>query len=488
MRNNNGIDAGKASSMKIPWVGLLIAVLLLPGIAPAVEKKSGNKLTLTLKNGSIVEGELLTVMEDRLILFDSNSSTDANIWIGEVARIQVQKKSKFLPGLGLGILIGGATGAVLGLFSGNDETGWIRFTAGQKAFGGALGFGLLAGAVGGIIGAIAGIDESIDLGSLPPPALDQVLTKLKYYARVSGKITPTVKIVPAPITAEGSKPAEKEAKSTFSEKSGLESNQTIPLGKYCRFHLSLGLGYFQSFGISQLENIIRDIGFAGKRTNSSFFESYTIEYPSVKQDPILLDLLVEYSLSRKFALGLVYAPLGEHTISGWRTIPNKDYRFDYFPETYFVGSYNGRMVFLTASYFPIPDAFLKKTSLKLTAGFGYGKLEMDYYGSEHEYIDQNPGLYSTIDKKNFSKSSAGALLSAELIFLFNPHWSLGINADYKYVPINCGGFVIDCPYYYYDASPSSGGSLIFDALHINIPDRTYNLGGLGVGVHFSYHF
>jgi hypothetical protein len=207
----------------------------------------------------------------------------------------------------------------------------------------------------------------------------------------------------------------------------------------------------------------------------------------VLQNPVLFfnDIKVEYSLSRKFALGLAYAPLGEHTVSGRQVIPGKDYRDSYLPETYFVGSYHGRMFFLTASYFPIPDAFLKKTSVKVTAGIGFGKLAMDYYGAQYDSSYQDSSPYNPVDKKSFSKSGAGALLCAELIYFFNRHWSLGINADYKYVPLRCFGVTIDCPYWYY---AHSGGSMQFDALTVHIPSHTYNLGGPGIGLHFGFHF
>jgi hypothetical protein len=74
MRKNNGIETSLASSIKVTLAGLMIAVLLLPRIAPAAEKKSGNPLALTLKNGQTLKGELLTVKGDRLILLDAKSN------------------------------------------------------------------------------------------------------------------------------------------------------------------------------------------------------------------------------------------------------------------------------------------------------------------------------------------------------------------------------------------------------------------------------
>jgi hypothetical protein len=492
MIKNNGIDARRASSMNVTWVGLLIAVLLLCGIAPAAERKSGNTLALTLKNGQTIKGELLTVKGDRLILLNANSLAAPETRIGDVAWIRIMKKSRLLPGLGRGLLIGGASGAVLGLLSGGDQSGFLSFSVGQTALVGALGLGLLGASVGGIIGAIAGIDETMDVGTLTASQIDQVLNKLKQCARVAGEIPATLKVLPSPIAQEEAKPTEKETKPALPEKAVEEPSQPIKSESYSRFHLSLVPGYFRSSGLNQLGDLMRDVGFSGVETYSGLFGSGTTEYPDTINTPdfYVKDVKIEYSLSRKFALGLAYCPLGEHAVSGRHRISGKDFRPDYFPLTYLVGSYSGHVFFLTASYFPIPDAFLKKFSVKLTAGFGYGKMRMDYYGSEDEYGYQDlvSSPYFQTNKKSFSKNGVGALVSAEAIHFFNPHWSLGINADYKYVPVHIGGFALDCPYSYYDASPASGGSIRYDVLRVDIPSRNYNFGGLGIGVHFGFHF
>jgi hypothetical protein len=92
MRKNSEIEPTKASSMKGILAGFLIAVLLLPGIGLASEKKAGNVLVLKMKDGEVAKGELLAIKGDRLILMDSNTLADANIWIGDIARIRISKK------------------------------------------------------------------------------------------------------------------------------------------------------------------------------------------------------------------------------------------------------------------------------------------------------------------------------------------------------------------------------------------------------------
>lgn len=71
-----------------------------------------------------------------------------NINIGEIIG------SKFWKGFLYGGLIGGATGAFVGLISGDDEGGWFAMTAGDKALiGAALGI-VIGGVIGGIIAVV----------------------------------------------------------------------------------------------------------------------------------------------------------------------------------------------------------------------------------------------------------------------------------------------------------------------------------------------
>jgi len=77
--------------------------------------------------------------------------------IGQIKRIEQEKTwVGALEGLGLGVLIGGATGAVLGYADGDDECMndhcWFALDAGGKAMIG----GVVLGALGGIIGLAAG--------------------------------------------------------------------------------------------------------------------------------------------------------------------------------------------------------------------------------------------------------------------------------------------------------------------------------------------
>ena len=163
---------------------LLFFILML---APPSFAEGGSPGLLAAKGLSVKPAEH-SDLEDRLILLNASSSTGAEIRIGEVALIRIHKKTN-IPSSGfLGFLIGGTSGALLGIASGDDikkgTFAIFSFSAGEKACMGALALGLLGTLAGGIIGSLDGIKESIDMERLPPSALDQVLDKLKSYTRV----------------------------------------------------------------------------------------------------------------------------------------------------------------------------------------------------------------------------------------------------------------------------------------------------------------
>jgi len=494
MRNMKLIKSRSKSAHKVIPACFLVVALILPHPVSASGRKSGQTLFILMKDGRTIEGELLAVKGDRLIIMDSSSLAGIEVQIGEALHLQVRKKSKFFQGLGIGLLSGAAAGALIGLLSGDDEGGWFSMTAGEKALAGALGLGILGAPIGGIAGAIAGIDESIDLTEMTPVQKDLILKKLKSHARMADELPQNLKILPSAPADEKSKAARKETSDVPPKEPSKTMSPPAKSEKAGRFHLSFTPGYISSSSLGQLQGLLKNVGFSDSEPYSYLFGSGMIEFPHVVKNPIfnIKDIKVEYSLSKNFALGIAYSPLGKRGAVGRHLIPDKDYRSSlpggYVPETYLTGFCGGHAYFLTTSYFPIPDAFLKKFSVKVTAGIGSGRVNMDFYGSEYEYEYEHQSPYSHVDQKSFSKNALAALISAEMIYFFNRHWTLGFNADYKYVPVKISGFPIDCYYWYYDAAPFSGGQMRHEALRVDIPDRTWKFGGFGFGLNFGFHF
>jgi hypothetical protein len=465
----------KTNNIRILMSLFLAAVLALPRPAGGAEKSRGKTLVLTMRGGATVQGELLAVKENRLVLFDQDALTGAEIDIGDVSKVRVVRPSRIGSGIGKGFLYGALGGGLIGLMSGDDKTGFLRFSAGEKALGLGLFLGIVGIPIGALAGAASGIDEIIDLDALTEASQPAVLAKLKTYSRTAGEAPAPPKSRLAP------EPSEVRVETK-------ETTVPPPTGKMTRFHLSVIPGYFRSPSAGQMGDLMKRIGFDSAYTPYDWlgWGVETRSFPEINKEAsiAIMEVRFEYSLSRKLALGVSYGSLGRSGVVGHRTIVYVSGGYTFEDGTYLHAQGKGTGVFLTASYFPLPDAFLNKLSLRLTAGIGFANSRIDYTGSPYAYFDDFNDSSLPSGKMSLSRNGWGGLAAAEWSYFFNPHWSLGLNADFKYVPAAVGGFSIECPYYSYNVY-STGQ---YESLRVDVPPKTANLGGWGVGLNFGYHF
>lgn len=490
----------KILSRKWLTILLCLAILLSPSrIAIANDKKTGNNLSISMNNDRIVEGELLAVQDNVLIILNRGVLDTSYVCITEVTHINIEKKNKFLDGAIKGFFIGGMTGVIIGLVSGDNERGFFRVSAPQKAVIIGTGLSILGAVIGGTGRVISNIGQSVSITSTSPDQLDLVCNNLKKYARFEGTFPSDFSI--SPVTFKVKDPLY-VVETTNEVRETKRYNQVARSGGFDtikRFHISISPGYFKSSGIGEIRDIIESIEFTDKRTSSNwpFGGVTTIEYPhTLKNRNICFkDIKLDYSLNGTFTVGMAYSPLGEHGASGRHVIRGLDYRefldeeygqtpYEYV-DTYIIGFYTGHAFFLTASYFSLPDAFYKNQTIKLIVGIGYVPMALDFYGSDSDYSVFN---LLPVDHKNFINGSFGVLVSAEMMHFINKNISIGLNADYKYAMVKTNGFSINAPYSYYDGPPFEGGERRQGALHVDIPERTWNLGGLGFGVSMGMHF
>jgi len=133
---------------------LAFSLMMLSANLYAKERR-GAKLIVTKKDGQLIEGELITVKPNSLLLLDTEGK-DVSIDIEDIKVIRVVKKSKALLGAGLGFLIGAAVGAAVG---GSLEAGWLHGGIEMSALIGGLAFG----ALGGFIVSSEGKDKTIQI-------------------------------------------------------------------------------------------------------------------------------------------------------------------------------------------------------------------------------------------------------------------------------------------------------------------------------------
>jgi len=450
---------------------LLVVTSFFVADVSAKEKNRGAELLIQKKDGQEIRGELLTVKGSRLLLMDSSSLSGVTLDIGEISRIRVVKKSKFFKGLGYGSLLGVGIGAMLGLAQGDDEPGFMSWKAGDYALILGLAGGVLGGSVGGILGSLEGIDESIDLEGRSNDEIRLILNKLYSRSRYPAALPPNLKNEPAALYKSISKSLDKTRpiQSPVSLNVGSAYKKK---GAFSRFHLSLEPGIFRSQGSTSLIKAFRGWGFGDSKhdweyTGWFFSGDYVpicTSYPEgvTRRSSVLKNIKLEFSLDQKIALGFSYSPLPKSCVNGFKCLGTYMDDWTGFPVDNGLdlhGEFKGSVYYFSVAFMPVPDAYLKKSSIKIGAGLGLNNIH--YVVSSGE------------ERKSDSKSSLSLMTFAEYHYWFSRGLTLGCYVDYKYVPCRVG-FQLDRDW--------KG-----ERMHLDFPKKNVDFGGFGIGLSLGLH-
>jgi len=141
------------------------------------DNKEGAEVTLILKFGEKIQGELLSVRDTALIIKYSPTEEELaegvypiiSIKSEEIQKIIIEGESNFWEGAGYGAIAGAALGAMIGSASGDDPPGLFSMTKEEKTLTGVT----CLTPIGAIIGGIAGSSNSIDEVAINlPPGYD----------------------------------------------------------------------------------------------------------------------------------------------------------------------------------------------------------------------------------------------------------------------------------------------------------------------------
>jgi len=153
---------------------LVVSLVVLSANLYAKERR-GAKLIVTKKDGWQIEGELITVKPNSLILLNTVGK-DMSVGIADIKVIRVMKKSNALLWAGLGFLVGVGPGALIGY-----RVGWR--TSEGALYGGVIG-GLAAALIGGYIGLSLGKEVTIQIEGKSDTEIQEALDKLRKKARI----------------------------------------------------------------------------------------------------------------------------------------------------------------------------------------------------------------------------------------------------------------------------------------------------------------
>ena len=160
----------------------LAVILVLAILVPALgaNERRGATLVITKTDGKVVQGELLAVKGHDVILLDISTSAELTESLVNIQLIdKIPKKSKWVTGMILGAIAGGATGALVEKSKGYQNLNEAdKYPKGQLILAGAVGNGLLGAYIGGKIKA-----KAIKVERTDPEYLAEIAVKLNKWAR-----------------------------------------------------------------------------------------------------------------------------------------------------------------------------------------------------------------------------------------------------------------------------------------------------------------
>ena len=164
----------------------LVFSLMMLSVNLDAKERRGAKLIITKKDGQQIQGELITVKPNSLLLLDSGTGADESVDIKDIAVITIAKKSKALVGATCGAFAGGCIGAVVVPLTGKPAPViFSSMAAEKKTILEGLFFGFIIGAVcGGLIGTDEGTDKKILIEGMSDLEIKEALDKLRKKARI----------------------------------------------------------------------------------------------------------------------------------------------------------------------------------------------------------------------------------------------------------------------------------------------------------------
>jgi hypothetical protein len=442
-------------------VGALAALLLAAPTGLAAERH-GATLHLDLRDGRRLQGELLAVKGDILLLL-GDSGCEAQAAIGDVAVVRIVRRNRVGKGLVRGLAAGFAVGSLIGLTAAlADDEGYGLLWMGMA--------GSMFGGAGAVVGAGAGLlassNEMISCRERDAAWRSALLNRLQRLARFRDFLSGGARSGPGPESAlAASRAPDEPGKVEFARWRLGAAFLQLP-----RAYDQRALGFSQSLGY-------RDpLAPVGTGSPWRYNEGGVGRWARVS------DIRLEYFLTRRLAIGMQLDPFSRASqVSGDKTLRVAGQEMS----PWWDMGITSNSYFLTASYSLVAaDGFLRQTALRLRAGLGWNRSSLKYSESAFARSDDGDPEPDVISYDAVASlwptSSLSALVEAEAAQYVNSRWSLALNAGFRYLPLRVREKEMI-------GSIRRRTPLPELACSVTIPGTTLDLGGFCLGVTLSLH-
>ncbi len=333
-----------------PWLPAVLAAMLLAAPPGLFAEKHGATLRLELLDGRRLQGELLAVKGEALLLL-GDSGSEAQAAIGEVAELRIVRGNRVGKGLVAGLVTGFVVGCLYGLpYALGDDEGMGLLIMGMS--------GSIFGGAGAVVGAGAGLisssDETVRCRDRDAAWRSALLNRLQRLARFRD----------FPGAASGNGPG--------GERRPAAATDRVPAAprkeEFARWHL--GATIVQSprpferraLDFSGSFRYPDPISAAGRGSSRTYDESGFLRWLRVG------DMRLEYFLSRRWAIGFLLDPFArEKRVYGEKALRLAGQELT----AWWNMAISSHSYFLTASYSLVAaDGFLRQTALRLQGRSG----------------------------------------------------------------------------------------------------------------------
>jgi hypothetical protein len=423
------------------------------------KERRGATVVVTMIDGSLVKGELLTVKADALLVYDQDAGQGKNIDLQQVVQVKVLKKSKALLGLAIGLGVG------LGFCALNpDMAGHANAGIGQIY----IPLMSLSGLGGGLLGAFAGITDKFSLVGASSRNLQQNLKRLKHFAREQDfeKSSP-------PVSAD-SISSQPEAQSHGAQQ------QRQPRHRFRLLWLPGSQFSSGNIDFSAENGTFRFVGGPPAESTTVYqfklVPQYDLNHLKIGQLRLEYELTPHFSSSLEFfARGGSFTDYMYETLSYYSTEHAGRYE-----STIFVSNnYTYSSLLLGLNWKPFALSFANRNIFELGISVGPALAQVNLDNS----YDEDP-----IRVKKFTTLTWSCKVHAAYDYFYNDNFSLGVFIAYQYLCPSFPNFTFFNEEQPFRPERDFFSDPILRPTEFTVPGRKIQLGGMALGIRVGAHF